>query len=395
MKVAFVVQRYGAEVMGGSELHCRLIAERLAAVGHETTIYTTCARDYITWKNEYPAGQSILNGVVVRRHEVERPRVLEDFNAFSDWIFSHQHTREDELEWIERQGPVVPSLLAALAREEKEHDAFIFFTYLYYTTYHGLKAVKGKKTLVPTAHDEPALRLGIMKEVFALPAALMFNTEAEKTMLSRYFSFAGKYQDIVGVGVDLPEGLDPDVFRRRFGLSEPFVLYAGRIEPGKGCREMVDYFLEASRRYPDVHLVLIGNLLMDLPSHPRIHYLGFVSPREKDEAMAAAVATVHPSHFESLCMAALESLAVKTPILVQEAAEPLKEHCLRGQCGLYYSNQAEFASSLGLLLADPKLRSLLGANGYSYVVRNYDWPKIIGKYESLLRYLMSGTAKEV
>ncbi len=388
MKIAFVVQRYGAEVMGGSELHCRLLAERLAAAGHAVTVYTTCAKDYITWRNEYPPGRTRLNGVEVKRYPVDKERDLASFNDYSDWIFTNEHTDADEREWLEKQGPSTPGLLEALGEEEGAHDHFIFFTYLYYTTYWGLMRIKGKKTLVPTAHDEPALRLRAMQEVFGAPAAFMFNTEAERNMLGRRFSFGGKYQDIVGVGVEFPEDLDTAGFRKRHGLERPFILYAGRIEPGKGCRELIDYFLASAGSRPGLDLVLIGNLLMELPADPRVKYLGFVSAGEKNEAMAAAEFTVHPSHFESLCMAAIESLAVKTPILVQAEAEPLKEHCLRGQCGLYYSNAEEFATALGLLAGDEKLRRLFGANGYAYVLRNYDWPKIIEKYDRLLKLML-------
>lgn len=390
MRIAFVVQRYGLEVMGGSELHCRLIAERLAGAGHEVCVYTTTAKDYITWKNEYPAGETELNGVKVKRFAVARPRDIESFNAYSDWIFHHGHTEKDEREWLDRQGPQTPDLVEAVAKEEGGQDVFIFFTYLYYTTYWGLKKVKGKKTLVPTAHDEPALHLGVMREVFAAPQAFMFNTESERRMLGRLFSFEGKYQEIVGVGIDFPDGanLERVAFCQKHSLDPPFILYAGRVEPGKGCRELVDYFLRFSQLHPELSLALIGNLLMRLPSHARLRYLGFLSPEEKNTAMAAAEVTIHPSHLESLCMAALESLAVRTPILVQEAADPLKDHCLRGQCGLFYSNYEEFEASLGLLLGNTRLRAALGENGFAYVQKNYAWPIVIGKYERLIRHFI-------
>jgi len=387
MKIAFVVQRYGKEVMGGSELHCRFLAEHLAEAGHDCTVYTTTAKEYITWKNEYPEGETILNGVLIKRFRVERERDIESFNQYSDRIFFNPHSRADELEWMERQGPVCPRLVEALGREEKDYDLMIFLTYLYYNTYWGLKAVAGPKILVPTAHDEPALHLDIMKEVFERPAAFMFNTDAERRMLSRLFSFENKYQDIVGVGVDFPKKLDTAAFGRKFRITSPFILYAGRIEPGKGCRELLDYFMKYHSHNPELYLVLVGKLLMELPAHPRIKYLGFVTPDEKDAAMAKALVTIHPSYLESLCMAAQESMAVRTPILVQERTEPLKQHTLTGKSGLFYSNYEEFEAALDLLLGDPQLREAMGKNGLAYILENYTWPKIIQKYEKLFAHL--------
>ena len=62
MKLAVAVQRYGADINGGAELHARYIAERLARHG-DVEVVTTCARDYVTWKNERPSGVEQVNGV--------------------------------------------------------------------------------------------------------------------------------------------------------------------------------------------------------------------------------------------------------------------------------------------------------------------------------------------
>lgn len=51
-KICCVVQRYGMEVNGGAELHCRQISERLTPF-YDVEVLTTKAIDYMSWKDEY------------------------------------------------------------------------------------------------------------------------------------------------------------------------------------------------------------------------------------------------------------------------------------------------------------------------------------------------------
>ena len=55
LRLAFVVQRYGDGVTGGSEMMCRTIAERVAP-HHTLVVLTSCAVDYSSWENHFPAG---------------------------------------------------------------------------------------------------------------------------------------------------------------------------------------------------------------------------------------------------------------------------------------------------------------------------------------------------
>jgi glycosyltransferase involved in cell wall biosynthesis len=415
VKLAFVVQRYGAGIAGGSETHCRQLAERLAA-RHDITVLTTCARDYVTWKNEYPEGPDRIRGVTVRRFASARTRDLPAFNRYSDWIFSNPHSPADETEWLEQQGPWCPALVDYLRRHQQQYDVLVFFTYLYAPTVLGLDVAPGRSVLVSTAHDEPAIRLAMFKDVFSRPAAICYLTESEQRFVQRQFPDRPLLEEVVGVGVDIPQqqpyprlppAADNDspaspedgedlarefpshllargaVFRRRHRMHGPIILYGGRIDPGKGCEELIEYFGSYVRDGGDGTLVLMGVKLMSLPEDPCIRFAGLLSDQERLQALEAATVVVCPSSYESLSLLALEAMSVGTPVLANARSEVLVEHCMRSNGGLYYADRDEFVECLELLVGDARLRNALGLNGRDYVRHNYRWDVVLGKYERI------------
>ena len=402
MKLAFIVQRYGTEILGGSEYHCRLIAERLAQ-RHQVEVLTTCARDYITWANEYPEGADRVRGVTVRRFPNVRTRDIDSFNRFSDWIFSTSHSVGDEMEWLQQQGPWCPALLDYLQARHAQYDALIFFTYLYAPTVLGLNVSPGRSILVPTAHDEPAIGLSIYRDVFALPAGIAYNTPAERRFLKTRFEIRAAAEEMVGCGVDLPQhrayprgpapsalGARGATFRRRHRLYRPFLLYGGRIDRGKGCEELIEYFNTYVSEGGEASLVLMGVKLMPLPEDPAIKFAGLLSEVERAQALEAATVVAVPSPYESLSLLALEAFSVGTPVLANARSEVLVDHCVASNAGLYYADRYEFVEALDLLMRDEPLRAAMGRNGRDYVRQHYRWDVILAKYERMIGRIRSG-----
>jgi glycosyltransferase involved in cell wall biosynthesis len=383
MKVAMIVQRYGPEVNGGSELLCRWVAEHLSKRDLDVEVLTTCAKDYVAWNNEYEPGVSKVNDVSVRRFPTDFPRDIDDFSKLSLRVLhpSGRHTDEEEAVWMDKQGPHCDSLVGYLRDHAAEYDLFVFFTYLYYTTFKGLPVVADKAILVPTAHDEPSIYLRMFDKFFSLPQAIVCNTVEEKEFIERRFSTARVYGEIFGVGVDRPESVSADAFRRKYGIEGRFIVYAGRIDESKGCLELLTFFTGYSRSVdPEIKLVFIGTQVMDIPEHPNIVSTGFVSDEDKHNALAAADVLIMPSKFESLSIVTLESWLVETPVLATAESEVVKGHCIRSNGGLYYLGYEEFVSCLKMLLDDAGLRATLAANGRRYVEEKYTWNVVEEKY---------------
>jgi glycosyltransferase involved in cell wall biosynthesis len=380
MKLAIVVQRYGADISGGAELHARYVAERLSSRS-DVRVLTTCARDHVTWRNEFSPGLDEVHGIPVERFRVSRERSLPDLGVRSRRVFLRLHSIQEELEWLESEGPLSPGLVSRLQHSQGEFDFVVLFCARYYHAYHGARAVSDRAVLVPTAERDPALGLAIFQPVFRGVRAVMYNSFEERAAIHAVSGNEHVPGVVVGVGSDIPRQVAPSRARQKFGLSKPFLLYVGRIDVNKGCQDLLDFFQHySSASERDLDLVLIGTAAMPIPAHPRIRHLGFVEDRDKFDVLAAAEMLIMPSYYESLSMAALEAWALGRPVLANAQCDVLLGQCLRSNAGLYYEDLTDFMAALDRLLDDPALGASLGSNGREYFMRHYSWPVIERKY---------------
>jgi glycosyltransferase involved in cell wall biosynthesis len=396
VRVLFVVQRYGEEVAGGAERHCREFATRLAARGHNVEVMTTCAVGYMDWANHYPPGESHLDGVLVHRMPVAEER---------DWRFFGQLDRRVtwgtkplplhlQVEWMRRQGPYVPEMGPWLGEHGGAFDVVVFFTYLYFTTWIGLPyaSAVAPTVLHPTAHREPALDLPLFDQVFRLPSALALSTPEEAAIVQSRFGLRTP-QRVIGIGIDLAEAAADDgaAARAALGLDDrPYLLYVGRVDTNKAADELYAYFAAYKERNPGpLRLAMVGEQVLDLPPHPDVVLTGFVDDDARRAALSGALALVHPSYFESFAMVVTEAWAAGRPVLVNGRSEVLNGQVRRGGGGLPYHGFAEFEAAVDLLLEAPDAVEAMGRRGRAYTERHYTWDRVLGRYEHFLGQVAS------
>jgi glycosyltransferase involved in cell wall biosynthesis len=386
-KIAIVVQRYGLEINGGAEYHARLIAEKLSKY-FTIEVFTTTAYDYVTWDHYYEKQQETLNGILVNRFRVTKPRDPQLFGQVQNIVFQEEHTLADELLWLEAEGPLVPALIQELEKRENEFAYFIFFSYRYYHSYHGVKLLAHKAILVPTAEHDQVIYLSLFKDFFALPAAIVYNSWEEKELINRIADNAAVHGDVVGIGSEVPEHFDPEGICRKLEITGKYVVYIGRLDENKGVPELLSFYLRLlGEEKVTLNLLLIGKALIAIPANPRFRHVGFLNNQEKFDLLKGAEFLVIPSQFESLSMVTLEAWAVSKPVLANGRTEVLRGQCRRSNAGLWYKNYDEFREAFLILQEDGELREQLGKNGKKYFYEHYAWDKIEDKYLEIIAHL--------
>jgi glycosyltransferase involved in cell wall biosynthesis len=224
----------------------------------------------------------------------------------------------------------------------------------------------------------------------------MYNSPEERAMITAATSNDDVPGVVVGIGSEVPQRPEPMRFRAKYGINGRFVIYVGRIDENKGCKELFEFFLRYLRaRRAGLTLVLIGHAVLDVPKDPRIKHLGFLPDEDKFDAIAAAELLVMPSYYESLSMVALEAWALGRPVLANGRCEVLKGQCIRSNAGLFYETYEEFAEALRSIADNALLAEALGMNGRVFYGRHYDWPVIERKYITMLEALKAEDAAGV
>ncbi|MCR5215729.1 MAG: glycosyltransferase [Lachnospiraceae bacterium] len=385
-KICFVVQRYGLEVNGGAELCCRQIAEHMLSRYTDVHVLTTKAVDYMTWEDVYEKDEEDINGVHVHRFGVTHPRNLNKFNTINARFFAGNLPQSEEREWVERQGPAVPALIDYLKEHKDDYDAFIFFTYLYYPSVIGIPEVAEKAIAVPTAHDEPFLKMKIYDNVFLRPRSFFFLTTEERELVHEKYHNEHIPSQIGGVGLDLPETVDGERFKEKFGVKN-YLLYVGRLDGGKNVPELLEFFRRYKDNHPasDLQLVTIGRAFIPIKEQEDIVHLGFLpEDQDKFDGIAGAKMLILPSKFESLSMVVLEAMAVGTPVIVNGGCEVLKGHCTKSNGAFYYESYEQFEKCVDFYLNYPVQTQAMIANAHRYVDENYRWDVIVDHLSILI-----------
>lgn len=386
LRLGIVVPRFGDQVWGGAELHGRWLAERLAGAGHAVDVFTTCAIDHRTWRNELPAGVETHGPLTVRRF----PTAERDLGIHGelDRALSGGFTlsRDEELLWL-RHGGSSYAMEDELARVGESFDAIIALPYVFGTTYFAYATCPERAVLIPCLHNEPFAYLAYVKEMLTGVRGIMFNTGAEAAFAETLVDGMAPW-GLVGVGFDPFTRARPK--RRDPRTAVPSILYVGRRESGKNTPLLIDYFIRYKERRPgDLVLAFVGS--GDRLPVRRDVVEWQTDWSNHDDVYRPATIMCLPSVNESLSIVLLQAWLAERPALVHGACAVTREHCERSNGGLWFSSYAEFEEVVDRLLASPELRSALGRNGHDYVRSEYSWDAVLSRFdEAIGRFIHAG-----
>jgi len=392
-KIGIIVPWFGMDIAGGSEAEIRGLALHLAAAGVELEVLTTCVKDfYSNWDiNYHKQGLTVEQGITVRRFEVDK-RNDEKFNSVNLKLMNNEIplTAENEKIYVDEMINST-KLYQYMHMHLTEYSIFLFIPYMFGTTYHGVQVCPQKSILIPCFHDESYIHLEVFKKMYSSIAGMIFHSQPEYELAAGVYDLSSVNARVLGEGVDTELEYDAQRFRKKYNISSPYILYAGRKDEGKNVHTLLKYFAEYKRRKnTPLKLVLIGGGEIKLPLSIRseVYDLGFVPIQDKYDAYGAAMVLCQPSVNESFSLVIMESWLCQRPVLVHAGCAVTKDFAIKSNGGLYFSDYFEFEGTVGYLEKHADVAGEMGKSGCRYVKSNFAWDIIVKTYMNYFNEFM-------
>ena len=366
LKIAFLGLRAIGCGSGGIEKHVEELAVRMAAQGHEVTVF--CRAFYNELAEPEFKGVRLVNrpSLYTKHLEAISHTAACMHDAINGFDIVHIHaTGPSLLSWVPRlfgRGVVV--------------------------TVHGLDFARAKWGPIATM----VLKCGAMTSVYCPHATIVVSKKLRKHYLDR----CGKQTTYI------PNGISEPTLRslgglKRFGLEEKrYILFLGRLVPEKGAHYLIEAFRQLDT---DLKLAIVGgashsddyvsSLYTMAAGDPRIVFTGPLFGANKDEAFSNARLFVLPSDLEGMPIVLLEAMSYGCPVLIsdiEECVEVIQETDVSDalesdfeEGRLAYTFKAGdargLARKLSLMIENEDL-SPMGARGKAHVLGEYNWDAI-------------------
>lgn len=382
--ILIITSIYSGNPTGGSDKHTKELVQILQSKFH-ISILTTTADDYITWRSVFPPGVSEPENYKIIRFMPKKERKPGVFNSYLHRLLKRREiSYRDCIEFLDKQGPVVPDLINFVEKNQNNYDFIILVGYLYYPIVYSLSVLKKKAILIPTLHDEQPAYFPIYKKIFTDELIYSFNTPEESSLFEKIYGFSPSRSEVIGITTSISENTPQLTL-----ISRPYALYIGRMDPGKGINSLIEFFSKWSEKSSKkIDLILAGNNPPEMNLPPSIKYAGKISENEKYGLIKGADLVINPSPNESFSILIMEAWSLGIPVLVNKKSEVLQKHCIRSNGGLFFEDFESFSATLDYLLENPIQRTQMGVNGKKYVNMNYSVDVIKEKYLKLFSYLL-------
>ncbi|MBM9591636.1 glycosyltransferase [Leptospira sp. 201903075] len=386
-KILIITARFLEHASGGAEKLAYDYASILSE-SNDVTVCTSSAKDYVSWKNEFPKGETKENSIRILRFPVTQTRKMSKMNQILSRCLEKRDSVSDKDQWefLKEQGPYCPDLINYVTKEQNSYDIAILIGYLYYPVVASIPKLKIPFVIVPTFHDEPPFRLPMYRKTYSNQYVYSFNAPEEMSVYEAYTKQKTSSYFLIGTYIN-----DSFVNTELSNQNSNQLITIGRIEPAKGYPELFDYFqnwkLFSNRK--DITIKSLGSVSsMEVPTDPLITFTGYVSEEEKISEIQKSFLLLNPSAFESFSISIMEAWIQKKAVLVNAKSSVMRGHCLRSQGGLYYSDSLSFQRTLDFLLENRDIATRLGQNGREYVLANFSKEVIRKKLNQMVSMLL-------